>query len=98
VSTPESRIRTPRAPIVESATGRLAIFDLDRTLYPGSSLKPLAQALCDRGLVRRFDVARSVVGDAAFERCGIPVAVAPSRGLRRIARARSWTIVETGDR
>lgn len=69
MNTPESRTRTPSAATV-AVTGRLAIFDLDRTLYPGSSLKPLAKALCDRGLVGRVDVARSVVGDAAFRRHG----------------------------
>jgi phosphoserine phosphatase len=84
VNTPESRIRTPTTPTVAVAVAvavatRLAVFDLDRTPYPGSSLKPLAKALCDRGLVA-------------------PVAVAPSRGLRRLARARGWAIIETGDR
>lgn len=55
---------------MDASTGRLAIFDLDRTLYPGSSLKPIAKALCERGLVSRADVLRSVIGDAAFRRHG----------------------------
>lgn len=51
-------------------TGRAAVFDLDRTLLPGSSLAVLARVLAARGLLRRRTLAAALVRDAAFRRRG----------------------------
>jgi HAD superfamily hydrolase (TIGR01490 family) len=51
--------------------GGLAIFDLDRTLIPGSSLVPLGRELVRQGLIRRRVLARHAVAGAAFERHGL---------------------------
>ncbi len=52
------------------ATARLAIFDLDRTLGPGSSLAVMARALVDAGLVARRRLAGAAVAQARFARHG----------------------------
>lgn len=54
-----------------SQLGDLVLVDLDRTLYPGSSLKPLASALFKRGLVSRTDMASALIGDIGFRRRGV---------------------------
>ena len=51
--------------------GGLALFDLDRTLIPGSSLVPLGRELVRQGLVRRGALARHTVAGAVFERRGL---------------------------
>ncbi|MFP5375308.1 MAG: HAD family hydrolase [Acidimicrobiia bacterium] len=51
---------------------RLAIFDLDRTLVPGSSLLALGRALADRHLIDRALVARHALRAAVFARRGLP--------------------------
>jgi HAD superfamily hydrolase (TIGR01490 family) len=53
-----------------TAIGRVAIFDLDRTLIPGSSLVPLARQLVRRGLVPRYRMAGAIVRNARFARSG----------------------------
>ncbi len=63
---------TTRAP----RTGRraiqgLAIFDLDRTLLPGSSLMELGKALAQRRVIRRAAVSRHLVRAAVFSRRGL---------------------------
>ncbi|MGH8992428.1 MAG: hypothetical protein ACRDZ7_13040, partial [Acidimicrobiia bacterium] len=49
---------------------RLAVFDLDRTLLPRSSLMILARALHRAGLVDRRELAGWVAREAAFARRG----------------------------
>ena len=50
---------------------RLALFDLDRTLLPGSSLFQLGRALADRGVIDRALVARHALLAAVFARRGL---------------------------
>jgi HAD superfamily hydrolase (TIGR01490 family) len=59
---------TPRPGTTEARvpTTRLAIFDLDRTLVPGSSLAPLVRALADAGIVSRRRLATAAVQHARF--------------------------------
>jgi HAD superfamily hydrolase (TIGR01490 family) len=59
-----------------AATERLAIFDLDRTLIPGSSLVPLARQLARRGLVDRARLVGAVARNAAFARRGADASTA----------------------
>jgi HAD superfamily hydrolase (TIGR01490 family) len=51
-------------------TGTLAIFDLDRTLLPGSSLLALGRAMAGAGLVSRRRLAAAAVHEARFRRRG----------------------------
>jgi len=53
-----------------ASAGNLAIFDLDRTLVPRSSLIALGQAMAQRGLVRRRALALAVLRDVRFARRG----------------------------
>jgi HAD superfamily hydrolase (TIGR01490 family) len=53
-----------------TATGRVAIFDLDRTLIPGSSMVPLARQMVRRGLVPRYRMAGAILRNARFSRSG----------------------------
>ena len=66
-----SSIRTPRAR-PQPARCSIAIFDLDRTLVPGSSLMQLGKALADRKVVNRSTVARHAIGATMFARRGRP--------------------------
>ena len=50
--------------------GRVAVFDLDRTLLPGSSLVALGRAMARHGLVSKRTLAAGVVRDASFRRRG----------------------------
>ena len=75
----------------------LALFDLDRTLYPGSSLRPLAAVLRRRGLVGRGDIARSVVGDAKFRRVGASDAFAERVCTRALETMRGTSTAELED-
>ena len=50
---------------------RFAVFDLDRTLLPGSSLGLFARALARAGLIRRWDVARHAVQQSVFSARGL---------------------------
>lgn len=50
---------------------RFAVFDLDRTLLPGSSLGCFARALARAGLVSGWDVARHAVLQGVFTRRGL---------------------------
>ncbi len=47
-----------------------AIFDLDRTLIPGSSLVHLGRALARRGLVSPWALPTHVARNLVFQRCG----------------------------
>jgi HAD superfamily hydrolase (TIGR01490 family) len=53
-----------------TGTVPVAIFDLDRTLIPGSSLVPLARQLVRRGLLPRRRLAGAVARNAHFARRG----------------------------
>ncbi len=64
-----SSIRTPRAR--KQPARPVAIFDLDRTLVPGSSLMQLGKALADRKVVKRSTVARHALGASVFARRGM---------------------------
>ena len=50
--------------------GVVAVFDLDRTLLPGSSLLALARAMASSRLLRRRHLLAGAVRDAAFRRRG----------------------------
>lgn len=47
------------------------MFDLDRTLVPGSSLARLARGLSEAGLLRRTDLARHLLREAVFAARGL---------------------------
>ncbi|MBV9411653.1 MAG: HAD-IB family hydrolase, partial [Acidimicrobiia bacterium] len=49
----------------------IAVFDLDRTLIPGSSLMVLARELVRRGLVPRTQLVRHAARNAAFRHRGL---------------------------
>lgn len=51
-------------------TGTLAVFDLDRTLLPGSSLLALGRAMAGAGLVSRRRLAAAAVHEARYKRRG----------------------------
>lgn len=69
---------------------RLAIFDLDRTLLPGSSLLELGRALADRRVIDRALVARHALRAAVFARRGLPDS--------RIDRVRRCVLAAAADR
>jgi HAD superfamily hydrolase (TIGR01490 family) len=54
----------------------IALFDLDRTLLPGSSLEALGRALAGEGLVSRRRLARAAAEQARFSRRGATDATA----------------------
>jgi HAD superfamily hydrolase (TIGR01490 family) len=60
----------PTVPSPDVGPGRLALFDLDRTLLPGSSLLPLARAVARAGLVRRHELLVGFLRNLAFRRFG----------------------------
>ena len=62
--------RSPVVAVPKRSGNALAIFDLDRTLYPGSSLVPLAAALHQQGLVRRASMVHAVVRNVLFRHRG----------------------------
>lgn len=68
----------------------VAIFDLDRTLVPGSSLMELGRALADRKVIQRTAVARHAVRAAGFARRGMADS--------RIARLRESLLAAAADR
>lgn len=68
----------------------MALFDLDRTLVPGSSLMGLGRALADRHVIAGSTVARHAVRAAVFARRGL--------GDSRIARLRESLLSAAADR
>jgi len=79
------------------ATGTLAIFDLDRTLLPGSSLLALGRAMAGAGLVPRRRLAGAVLQEARYKRRGIAdgqVADLREEALAHIAGLRRAPLVE----
>ena len=81
-------VRPPRAR--RRPARRLAVFDLDRTLVPGSTLMELGRALADRRVIDRSAVARHAVRAAVFARRGLPDA--------RIDRVRDCVLAAAADR
>jgi HAD superfamily hydrolase (TIGR01490 family) len=65
--------------------GGTALFDLDRTLIPGSSLVSLARALVARGAVRRRALVQGVAANAVFTRWGASDATADRLRGRALA-------------
>ena len=61
----QSRLLPTTAP-----SSTLAIFDLDRTLIPGSSLVHLGRALARRGLLSPWTLPTHVARNLVFQRCG----------------------------
>lgn len=62
----------PRAPRARRrASQGVALFDLDRTLLPGSSLMELGRALANRRVIDRTTVARHALKAAMFTRRGL---------------------------
>lgn len=63
----------PRATAWDQDEGavRFAVFDLDRTLLPGSSLGHFARELAAARLITRWDVARHVVQQGVFTHRGL---------------------------
>ena len=59
------------APEARAFRGSVAVFDLDRTLIPGSSLMALARELARRGLVPRSQLVRHASRNIAFARRGL---------------------------
>lgn len=84
---PASPVATP--PTAEDAvTTGIALFDLDRTLIPGSSVLALGRRLARDGVVSRRALAEAAVHDARFRRRGATDADAErlrTRALRAIA-------------
>ena len=81
-------VQRPAAADVDTGLAGLAIFDLDRTVYPGSSLRLLADELRARGVVRWGDFLRVVGGDLAFRRTGAGDGIAPLICARALGVAR----------
>jgi len=79
----------------------VAVFDLDRTLIPGSSLALFGRELVRRGMVRRTTVARHAAHELGFRRQGLgaarldslvhrlldAAAGEPAEPLRQVARS-----------
>jgi HAD superfamily hydrolase (TIGR01490 family) len=59
-----------RSGLTSAPSSTLAIFDLDRTLIPGSSLVHLGRALARRGLVSPWTLPAHVARNLVFQRCG----------------------------
>lgn len=69
---PTTTVAPPTRPVpLPTDERRLAIFDLDRTLLPGSSLVPLGRAMVGAGIVRSSDLSRLAVGEIRFRRRGV---------------------------
>jgi phosphoserine phosphatase len=76
--------------------GRLAVFDLDRTLLPGSSLGLFGRTLNRAGMVgssRATAYSDSISELPLLTAAGRPVAVNPDRRLRREARLQAWPVL-----
>lgn len=69
-------VRIVRPPPPGPPVTTLAVFDLDRTLVPGSSLARLARALAEEKIVRRKDLAGHLLREALFAARGLgPAAI-----------------------
>lgn len=56
---------------INRADARFGVFDLDRTLLPGSSLGHFARGLAGAGLLRRWDLARHALHRGLFAGWGL---------------------------
>ena len=77
-----------KEPFATRLTARVAIFDLDRTLRPGSSAALLARLLVRRGALPRAALVRHTVSAARFARHGVSASELGSiaaTGLRALA-------------
>jgi HAD superfamily hydrolase (TIGR01490 family) len=86
------RLASPPVPVVPMPGSNLAIFDLDRTLHPGSSLVDLGRVLVAEGHVRRRVLLSAAIEHRRFKRRGADDqqvdgvrdrALAAVRGVRR---------------
>lgn len=67
----ETRVRAPQPQVVGTAVpGRLAVFDLDRTLLPGASIVALVRELAALRLVSRRRVVQAGVEQTLFRHRG----------------------------
>ncbi|HEX2850756.1 MAG TPA: HAD-IB family hydrolase [Acidimicrobiales bacterium] len=64
-------VQAPSHEATGTAARGLAIFDLDRTILAGSSLSMYGRALAGAGVVRRSQVARHALTEAAFAARGV---------------------------
>lgn len=62
--------RSTRATSPEPPRGRVAVFDLDRTLLAGSSLLALARCMSRNGLLSGRQMASGLAADRVFRRRG----------------------------
>ena len=67
---PSARL-APRPPPPVLRTGAVALFDLDRTMVPGSSLARFGRAVVARGMVSRGVVRRHLAREAVFAARGL---------------------------
>lgn len=67
-----SHVLRTQQPLLRAAPATtLAVFDLDRTLVPGSSLARLARALAEAGVLRRRALAVHLLREAVFASRGL---------------------------
>lgn len=88
-------------PVRAAPLTTLAVFDLDRTLVPGSSLARLARALGEAGVVRKKELAGHLLREAIFAARGLgPAAIDRLRTslLRAAAGMEQGPLLEVVDR
>lgn len=93
--------RTALLPAEDTRRTTLALFDLDRTLLPGSSLVALAKALAGTGFVSRRQLAAAAVRDVQFRRMGATDAMASraqSEALAAVAGVERTPLLELARR
>jgi HAD superfamily hydrolase (TIGR01490 family) len=81
-------VTTPTPAHVAQRFGRVAVFDLDRTLLPGSSLVALGREMASHGLLQRHRLLTAMARDASFRRRGATDAQADgvcAAALRHVA-------------
>ncbi len=86
-------------PLVRDA-GRVAVFDVDRTLLPGSSLVALGRALAGRKLLSRRRLLMGLARDASFRRRGATDQEAErlcTAALRQVAGVESQVLLSLVD-
>lgn len=96
---PVMHTQRPRSRAAPATT--LAVFDLDRTLVPGSSLARLARALGEAGVLRRRALAGHLVREAVFAARGLgPAALDRLRAslLRAATGVERASLLEVVDR
>ncbi|HSL59340.1 MAG TPA: HAD-IB family hydrolase [Acidimicrobiales bacterium] len=88
-------------PLPDPRTQRMAVFDLDRTLLPGSSLVALGRALLAAGVLPRRTLAAAAVRDLAYRRRGSTdrqVARVRDQALAAIAGVRRDDLLAVAER